>query len=45
MDIRTLYARLTPLKTHEDYTKFETKLKEQLEEYGKSILQKKQKKY
>lgn len=40
-DIEALYARLTPLKIQEDYVTFEKKLKEHLEEYGKSILLKK----
>lgn len=45
IDIGALYARLTPLTTHEDYAKFEQNLKEHLEEYGESILLKKEKKY
>lgn len=40
-DIGALYVRLTPFKTHEDYVECEKKLKEHLEEYGKSILLKK----
>lgn len=41
-DFGAVYARLTLLKTPEDYAKFEKKLKQHLEEYGKSILQKKE---
>lgn len=40
-----LYARLIPLKTHEDYTGLEEKLREHLRTFSKAILQKKEKKF
>lgn len=45
IEIGALYARLVPLKTHEDYSSLEVKLREHLKEFSKAILQKKEKKY
>lgn len=44
-EIDALYARLTPLKTHEDYLTLEEKLREHLKTSSKVILQKKDKKF
>lgn len=44
-EIGALYARLIPLKVHEDYIVLEGKLREHLKEFSKTILQKKEKKY
>lgn len=45
MEINTLYARLSTLKKHEEYSVYEKKLKEHLEIFSKNILIKKEKKY
>lgn len=44
-EIKALYDRLSPLKTHEEYANYEKKLKDHLETFGKTILIKKEKKY
>lgn len=44
-EIDALYIRLTPLKTHEDYSTLEEKLREHLKNSSKAILQKKDKKF
>lgn len=44
-EIGALYNRLIPLKTHEDYTSLEDKLREHPRTFSKTILQKKENKF